>query len=112
MVEVLLEVLSKASARDKLLAQEAVFVGIAMNEYKDEFKRGDFLIRGVMGIDDKIGAGAIADYVKVGQTVQFHVRDAETATEDLNSLIKAQQQLSPNQKPKGALIFSCNDSIF
>ncbi len=107
-VEILQAVLHKASAKDKLLAQEAIFVGIAMNEYQEKFKRGDFLIRGVIGVDRHSGAGAIADYIKSGQTVQFHIRDAQTAAEDLNELLSAQQAKMNKQKPKGALVFSCN----
>ncbi len=107
LLDVLQEVLHQAPARDKLLAQEAIFVGIAMDEYRHEFKRGDFLIRGLMGIDQNTGAGAIADYVKPGQTVQFHVRDADAATEDLHELLSAQQR-KIQEKPKGALVFSCN----
>ena len=107
LLEVLQEILHKSPARDKLLAQEAIFVGIAMDEYRHEFKRGDFLIRGLMGIDQNTGAGAIADYIKPGQTVQFHVRDADAATEDLNELLSAQQSKT-KEKPKGALVFSCN----
>ncbi len=106
-LEILQEVLHKASARDKLLAQETIFVGIAMNEYQHQFKRGDFLIRGLVGLDRKTGAGAIADVIKTGQTVQFHVRDAQTATEDLSELLTALTAQN-KEKPKGALVFSCN----
>ena len=37
-----------------------------------------------MGANEKMGAIAVGDYVKTGQTVQFHVRDAATADEDLS----------------------------
>jgi len=107
-VQILEEVLQKVPARDKLLAQEAILIGIAMSEYTHEFKRGDFLIRTVLGIDEETGAGAIADYVKIGKTVQFHVRDAQAATEDLYELLQSQQRQEIDQKPKGALVFSCN----
>ena len=106
-LQVLQEVLHQAPARDKLLAQEAVFVGIAMDEYRHEFKRGDFLIRGLMAIDQNTGAGAIADYVKAGQTIQFHVRDSAAATEDLYELLTLKQR-QIQEKPRGALVFSCN----
>ena len=86
--KVLEEVLSKGTDYDRHLAHEAIFVGIAMNEYKDKFKRGDFLIRGVMGVDPQSGAGAVGDHMQVGQTVQFHLRDAKTANEDLHELLK------------------------
>lgn len=106
--QVLGEVLSKASQREKMLAQDALFVGIAMDEYKHEMKRGDFLIRMLIGIDRQTGAGAIPDFVSPGQTVQFHVRDAISATEDLNELLKLQQSKHPSKYPEGALVFSCN----
>ena len=106
-LETLRQVFTKASDRDKLLAQEAIFVGIAMDEYKHEYKRGDFLIRMVLKIDPQTGAGLIGDHIKTGQTVQFHVRDAQSATEDLNALLTLQVNTNAS-RPKGALVFSCN----
>ena len=106
--QVLEEVLQAATVRDRLLAQEAVFVGIAMNEYTHQFKRGDFIIRGLLGVDTQSGAGAIADYIHAGQTVQFHLRDAQTAQEDLNALLTAGQERIGRSKPRGAFVFSCN----
>ena len=50
-----------------------------INEYQDTFQRGDFLVRNVMGVDPDSGALAINDAIRVGQTVQFHVRDAQSA---------------------------------
>ncbi len=42
---------------------------------------------------------------RVGQTVQFHVRDAQTADQDLRELL---QQTQASCAPRGALIFTCN----
>jgi len=106
--QVMEEMLKKCTEHDRNLAREAIFIGIAMNEYRDEFKRGDFLIRGVLGVEPKSGAGVVGDHMHVGQTVQFQLRDAKTAHEDLHELLKlykAQQQAIPAQ---GALVFSCN----
>src|SRR5262249_5663778 len=58
-LQVLEDILTAAPDRDRRLAEEAILIGIAMDEYKDGFRRGDFLIRGLMGIDQKNGAGAI-----------------------------------------------------
>ena len=106
--DVLKDELGKLSPEDQMLAQEAVFVGIAMDEYKHDLRRGDFLIRGLMGIDPITGAGVIADTVKTGQTIQFHLRDAKTAREDLNELLSRQQTRMNQRKPNGALVFCCN----
>ena len=66
-----------------------------------EFGRGDFLVRNVVGADPESGALAIGDEVTVGQTVQFHVRDAAAADEDLRALLAGHDA-------GGALLFTCN----
>jgi small ligand-binding sensory domain FIST len=48
----------------------------------------------------------VTDYVRVGQTVQFHMRDAATATEDLTLLLEGRS--SAEAPPAGGLLFSCN----
>ena len=106
--KVLEEVLNNGTEFDRHLAQEAIFVGIAMNEYKDNFKRGDFLIRGVMGVDPQSGAGAVGEYMHVGQTVQFHLRDAKTANEDMHELLKQYKTKKQSTCAHGAFVFSCN----
>jgi len=106
--KVLEEVLKKGTDYDRHLAREAIFVGIAIDEYRHSFKRGDFLIRGVMAVDPSTGAGAIGDHIRAGQTVQFHLRDARTANEDLHELLKMYKQKSHCVAPHGALVFSCN----
>jgi len=106
--KVLEEVLSNATEYDRHLAHEAIFLGIVMNEYKDNFQRGDFLIRAVLGVEPQSGAGAIGDHMKVGQTVQFHLRDAKTANEDLHELLKQYKIKKQVTATHGALVFSCN----
>ena len=107
-IEVLKEVLAHLPANDQVLAQEAIFVGIDINEYQHDFKRGDFLIRGLMGIHKETGAGVVADYVQAGQTVQFHLRDAKSASDDLHELLTSQKNKDQSHKPCGALVFCCN----
>ncbi len=78
-----------------------------MNEYQGEFSRGDFLVRNVMGLDQETGALAINDQLRVGQTVQFHVRDAKSASEDLHTLLQRNRK-SQSRPPAGGLVFTCN----
>lgn len=90
--------------REKM--QQGLHVGRVINEYQDRFGRGDFLVRNVIGADQETGAIAVGDFVRAGQTVQFHVRDAQSADEDLRKLIeKASASTGP---PGGALLFTCN----
>jgi small ligand-binding sensory domain FIST len=73
------QVFTVLSPDEQELAQSGLHVGLVINEYQDGFDRGDFLIRNVQGVDSQSGALAVGDFVRVGQTVQFHVRDAHTA---------------------------------
>lgn len=93
--------------RDRQLVQQGLHVGRVINEYQSEFRRGDFLVRNVMGLDRDTGALAVTDHVRVGQTVQFHVRDADTADEDLRSLLQL-DRAAHERPPQGALLFTCN----
>ncbi len=87
------------------LQRRGLFLGRAITEYKKRFGRDDFLIRNVFGVDQSNGAIAVTDLLKVGQTVQFHLRDQATATEDLALLLDGQQLYDT---PVGALLFTCN----
>jgi small ligand-binding sensory domain FIST len=99
------ELLEECPPRDRELARErGLLIGFAINECKGGFGRGDFLIRNPMRFDSRSGALEVNDYVRTGQTVQFHVRDGDSADEDLNSLLLT----CPSQPVAGALLFSCN----
>lgn len=90
---------------DRDLLQNGLFIGRAIDSKKEPLGRGDFLIRGVMGVDGKSGAIAIGDTVANGERVQFHLRDARTAREDLEMMLSPQALFG---EPSGALLFSCN----
>jgi small ligand-binding sensory domain FIST len=101
------EVWQNLGPRDQQLFQRGLHVGRVINEYQDRFQRGDFLVRNVLGLDRDSGALAITDRVRVGQTVQFHVRDADTADEDLHELLRL-YTCAHEKRPAGALLFTCN----
>lgn len=104
-LDALKEVVSQLSSEDKALLESGFFLGRAIDEYKSQYGRGDFLIQNVMGADPDSGAIAIGGEVRVGTTVQFHVRDADSADEDLRNLLQKREGYA---SPAGALLFSCN----
>ncbi len=104
-IQALRDALMEMPEPERQLLQNGLFLGRAISEYKETFDRGDFLVRNVMNVDNDTGAIAVGDYVRTGQTVRFHVRDAATASEDLNEML-APEKLSP--RPAGGLLFSCN----
>jgi small ligand-binding sensory domain FIST len=87
-----------------LLRGGGLQVGQVIDEHKASFDRGDFLVRGLLGADPETGSIAVADTVEVGQTLQFHVRDAAAADEDLELLLAPVS----GWRPRGVLLFSCN----
>lgn len=107
-LDCLQEVFTSLSPEDQRLAQMALHVGCAITEYQERYERGDFLVRNMMGADKESGAIAITDLVQEGQTVQFHVRDAKTASEDLHLLLGIHKDPSRSHAVRGALLFSCN----
>ncbi|HVU62440.1 MAG TPA: FIST N-terminal domain-containing protein [Phycisphaerales bacterium] len=104
-LDALEEVLDSLGPAMRERLRRGLFIGRAINEYKDRFGRDDFLIRHVIGVDKEHKSIAVADLLRVGQTVQFHVRDAQTAGEDLALLLDMQKLYEP---PAGVLLFTCN----
>lgn len=90
---------------ERHLLTQGLLLGTVINEYKERFGRGDFLIRSILGIDQRSGGIAVGDMPRVGQTVQFHVRDKTTAAEDLQLLLDAETLSAP---PFAAMLFTCN----
>jgi small ligand-binding sensory domain FIST len=106
-LEQLRAVYQELPARDQELFQRGPHIGLVINEYQEKFGPGDFLVRNLYGVDRTTGAMAITDRIRVGQTVQFHVRDAESADEDLRLLLRQDLARHP-AAPRAALLFTCN----
>jgi small ligand-binding sensory domain FIST len=95
------ELVAEASEDERQLLAQGLHVGIVVDEHRVDFGRGDFLVRNVLGADRETGAIAVGDRVSVGQTLQFHVRDAAAADEDLRELLAG-------HAADAALLFTCN----
>jgi small ligand-binding sensory domain FIST len=107
-LDVLVETLRGLPPDLRSRAQRNLLVGLAMDEYREQFRRGDFLIRNLIGADPRTGALAVAAHPRVGQTIQFQIRDAQAADDDLRQLLaRARERLGP-QQPVAALLCSCN----
>jgi len=102
------EILTSVPPAEQALATRGLQLGIAMDEYADEHGVGDFLIRGIGGIDEERGGLVVGDLVSVGRTVQFQLRDAMTADDDLRSTLRRFRDRSTLDNVEGVLLFSCN----
>ncbi len=106
--EVLVDTLRSLPPEMQRRARTNLLVGLAIDEYRDSFGRGDFLIRNLMGVDPENGAMAIGAYPRVGQTIQFQLRDAAAADEDLHALLGLASEELKGRRPAAALLCSCN----
>ncbi len=106
-LDVLMETLRDLPQEVQNRAGRNLLAGIAMDEYADELGRGDFLIRNLLGVDRERGAIAINDQVRVGQTLQFQLRDAEAATDELKALLD-QAREAMSGEAAGGLLCACN----
>ena len=105
-LEVLRELFAALDGRDRRLASTALFVGVLMDEFREEPRAGDFLIRNLIGVDPRSGAVGVGENLQEGMRLRFHVRDAETAAEDLHTMLKSYEK-TPTGPLSGALLFSC-----
>ena len=100
---ILRRLVGRLDPRDRQLATQALFLGIAMRGERHEYRQGDFLSRNLVGLDPDSGALAVGGVPQENSVVQFHVRDARTSSEDLHALLTPLQ----SSTPAGALLFSC-----
>ncbi len=106
--EVLAETVNQLSAEDQRKARGNLFIGLVVNEYLEDFHRGDFLVRNLLGGDPQSGVLAVGALPRSGQTMQFQRRDATGASEDMSELLaRTQEQLGPATVYGGCLC-CCN----
>jgi len=105
---VLEDTVKKLSPADQQKARGNLFIGLVVNEYLDEFHRGDFLVRNLIGGDPHSGVLAVAALPRAGQTMQFHRRDAAAANEDMGELLESEKGKIGGATIYGGCICCCN----
>ena len=94
------------SEGEKATAKGNLFAGLAGTEYVEEFKSGDFLIRNILGADPKSGAVAIGGFARVGQTLQYQLRDRASADAEWRTVLRSAAAES-GRTPVASLLFAC-----
>lgn len=106
--EVLLDTFNALSAEEQKKAQRNLFIGLVTDEYREEFQRGDFLVRNLLGADPKSGIIAVGALPRAGQTVQFQRRDAAAAREDMLALLARAKTELAGRRILGGCLCCCN----
>jgi small ligand-binding sensory domain FIST len=105
---VLSETVQKLSAEEQKKSAGNLHIGLVVNEYLEDFHRGDFLVRNLIGGDPQSGVLAVGALPRMGQTVQFQRRDAAAASEDLNELLTRTKNSLAGREVFGGALFCCN----
>jgi small ligand-binding sensory domain FIST len=100
-VQRLQEVAAALPDDDRELLADMVQIGRVIDENKQDFGPGDFLVRQVVGADPNAGSLRVGDIVDVGSTTQFQVRDHISADLDLRRMVGG-------RTAEAALVFTCN----
>ncbi len=107
-LEVLRDLFEAAETREKRLIRRSLQIGIIMDRLAQDRSESEFLIRNVLGADEEDGTLAVGELVQEGQVVQFFVRDAQAADEDLRMMLEEYiDNLDEDDIPASALLFSC-----
>ena len=106
--EVLTQMVNQLPEAEKRTLRGNLFIGLVINEYLEEYHRGDFLIRNLIGVDPTTGILAVGALPRVGQTVQFQRRDAAAGTEDIEALLQHATKRLGGKPIYGACLCSCN----
>ena len=105
---VLSETVQSLPPEEQRKVQGNLHIGLVVNEYLDEFHRGDFLVRNLLGGDPNSGVLAVGALPRMGQTIQFQRRDAAAASEDLNELLAREKARLADTEIYGGCLFCCN----
>ncbi len=106
--EVLQGLYERLPSADRTLLRTSLFLGVEMRAEQSEYRAGDFLVRNLVGIDAERGGLVVGAQLRVGQVVQFHLRDARASAQDLDQrLARYVTQQAGTAPPEGALLFSC-----
>ena len=102
-LEVMKEDIGEILSRDLQSVGDYIFAGFPVKGSDT----GDYLVRNLMGVDEKNNLVAVAELLEPGQEIMFCRRDGNTAREDMTRMLKAIGQRIGDQPIRGALYFSC-----
>lgn len=102
-LQTILETLSPA---ERELVRHSLFLGVGRSNVQlSGSEPSAFLVRNLLGVDPRNGAIAVAERLRLGQQVQFQLRDAATSRQELRQLLERQSLAGP--EPLAALLFAC-----
>jgi small ligand-binding sensory domain FIST len=107
-LETVEQIVAELSPRERALVAAGLLIGIVIDSGKPEYEQGDFLVRGVLGVEAETGRIAIGAAVREGQIIRLHARDAISADDDLRQALRLRVGALAASGAAGAVVFACN----
>ena len=108
-VACLQSILEGLNPQERELVRHSLFLGVAKNSFQlngsGDSDAPAFLVRNLIGVDPRTGSVAVGERLRVGQRVQFQLRDADTSRQEQHELLSQQHRRQP--QPLAALLFAC-----
>jgi small ligand-binding sensory domain FIST len=106
-VAALQAILSGLSPEEREQVRHSLFLGVGQSSFSLERSDAEpaFLVRNLIGVDPRNGAVAVGERMRVGQQVQFQLRDGPSSQAELCQLLDA--QAGRQSEPLAALLFAC-----
>ncbi len=103
--DILTSLFGSLDEADRARFSDSLCIGLALPGPRQVVGAGDFLMRNVLGLDPDSGALWIGSRVTPNAIVQFHLRDGESASDELEQRLAA--SLAGALPPSAALLFAC-----
>ncbi|WP_216902342.1 FIST N-terminal domain-containing protein [Synechococcus sp. CCY 9618] len=112
-VAALQAILTDLTPAEREQVKHSLFLGVGRNDFSLPTAEmscaleapGAFLVRNLIGVDPRNGAVAVGERMRVGQKVQFQLRDADASRDESRQLLAAQARRQ--SEPLVALLFAC-----
>lgn len=105
-------IISFATPQEKLLMQDQLHVGVAVERVASDDTSEDYLIRHVRGVDMDGGSIAVAHDIRPGQRIRFFLQEPEAAAKALDANMRqykrvelANSLVGYSNPPFGAMVF-------
>jgi len=106
-LDVLRDLYERLPGEDRDVFRHSLFLGLVMDEHRERYGRGDFLVRNLVGVSEEPRGLVVGAALRENLVVQFHLRDHRTSREDLDSMLRQYVEQSGGRPPAGSLLFSC-----
>lgn len=106
-LDVLDDVVTAYPENERERVRQNLMLGFPMSEYQDAFYRGDFVIRGLLGVDEERGELIVGSIPRCGQTVQFQLRNPASSSLDTRQVLVDARAMVGDGEAVGALLCTC-----